>query len=504
MLNPTKKILAVAIISFAIPLTVFLTIQGIKYFSRASSQPATLVFSQNPLTLNSTTSTSENVVLNVSTNKVGFARAQFTFDQTKIQLTSEITPTTTLKKIISVTSMATANSTGQITLILGLDPVDIANPPTGSFNLASLSFKAISNTSSTSNLSFVSSGIQIVDMTATPFIITATNATVNTSGPTIVPTASPIIGTPTPAPTPTGTPGLGYNGEYFDNQTLTGTPKLVRQDAAINFDWGGGSPDPLLPVDHFSVRWTKIINFVAGNYTFTAIVDDGARLKIDGTTVIDKWIDEPSTTYTYTQSLTAGNHTIVMEYYENAGGALAQMSYVQNVGATPTPTPIATATSTTSLNFHIKLQGLNTQSIDRLATIILKNGSTTISTNSNVNIVSDSTGTYAGSITNLTPGTYDVYIKEPSHLQKKFAAVTLVTGSNPEDWTASPLKAGDFNNDNKIDILDIAQILARYIALTVPVDQTNQIFDVNGDVIINIQDIALVLSNYTQLQVLGD
>lgn len=132
----------------------------------------------------------------------------------------------------------------------------------------------------------------------------------------------------------------GYNAEYFTNKTLSGQPSLTRTDPTINFDWGGGSPDPaIIPADNFSVRWTKTESFSAGDYEFTVTADDGVRLKVDGQTTIDKWIDQSPTTYKTTQTLTAGSHTIVMEFYENGGGAVAQLNYVQ-VGNTPTPSGV--------------------------------------------------------------------------------------------------------------------------------------------------------------------
>jgi len=42
-----------------------------------------------------------------------------------------------------------------------------------------------------------------------------------------------------------------YRGMNFNNLILT------RTDPQINFNWGDpGSPDPAVPVDQFSVRWT--------------------------------------------------------------------------------------------------------------------------------------------------------------------------------------------------------------------------------------------------------
>ncbi len=132
-------------------------------------------------------------------------------------------------------------------------------------------------------------------------------------------------------------PSVGYAAEYYANKTLTGEPAVTRTDPAIDFDWGGSSPDPaIIPADNFSARWTKTVDFVTGTYEFTATADDGVRVVVDGEIIIDKWIDQAPTTYKAQKVLAAGSHTIVMEYYENGGGAVAKLSYVK-LSDTPPP-----------------------------------------------------------------------------------------------------------------------------------------------------------------------
>jgi glucose/arabinose dehydrogenase len=132
-------------------------------------------------------------------------------------------------------------------------------------------------------------------------------------------------------PAPTG----GFTAEYFNNEGLTGAPVLTRNETTINYEWGAGSPDPLVTVDNFSARWTKTENLAAGNYEFTVTGDDGVRLLVDGEVVIDKFIPQAPTTYRATKALAAGNHTIVLEYFENGGGAVAKLGYA--LTATPPP-----------------------------------------------------------------------------------------------------------------------------------------------------------------------
>ena len=113
---------------------------------------------------------------------------------------------------------------------------------------------------------------------------------------------------------------------YYNDQSLSALG-LVRTDPTILFDWGAGSPDPAISADHFSARWKGIFNFNAGSSTFTVTADDGFRLYIDGVLVMDHWQDQAATTYTQTLATTAGNHTVMFEYYENMGLATANLTW---------------------------------------------------------------------------------------------------------------------------------------------------------------------------------
>jgi hypothetical protein len=127
-----------------------------------------------------------------------------------------------------------------------------------------------------------------------------------------------IAGPPQPSPVPT------YNywkGEYYNNRWLSGSPTVVRDDAALQFNWGTGSPAAGIPDDGFSARWTRVLTFSAGTYRFYARVDDGVRLWVDGQLVIDRWHDQAVATHYGDATLSAGAHTVKVEYYENAGFA---------------------------------------------------------------------------------------------------------------------------------------------------------------------------------------
>ena len=118
-----------------------------------------------------------------------------------------------------------------------------------------------------------------------------------------------------------------WRGEYFNNESLAGNPVLVRFDRRIKFDWGSGSPASSVDRNHFSVRWTRSIDFDGGYYRFTTETDDGVRLYIDGELVIDQWRDMARTEYSAKRNLNCGYHTIRMEYFEGIGDAYARLTW---------------------------------------------------------------------------------------------------------------------------------------------------------------------------------
>jgi hypothetical protein len=130
--------------------------------------------------------------------------------------------------------------------------------------------------------------------------------------------------TPVPTIRPTVTPPSVFNawrGEYYGNRYLSGSPALVRDDAHLNFVWGMAAPAAGLPADGFSARWTRALALESGTYRFHVTADDGVRVWLDGTLLIDQWREAPSVTYSADRTLAAGNHAVRIEYYENAGAA---------------------------------------------------------------------------------------------------------------------------------------------------------------------------------------
>lgn len=132
-----------------------------------------------------------------------------------------------------------------------------------------------------------------------------------------------------------------WSAQFYSNMTLAGTPVVTRCDSSINNDWGQAAPAAGVPVDQFSVRWTRTATFAAGDYKFDMTGDDGIRIKLDGENILDGWKDQGATSYTVTKAVTAGSHTVVVEFYDNQYDAVAKASYA----ATASTPPPVTATN---------------------------------------------------------------------------------------------------------------------------------------------------------------
>jgi len=114
---------------------------------------------------------------------------------------------------------------------------------------------------------------------------------------------------------------------YWNNTSMYGSPAVEGTDANLDFSWGAGSPRPGVSADGFSARWIRYIDVSAGMYRFSATTDDGIRVKVDNAVIINAWYDQSARTHTRDAYMEAGHHLITVEYYENAGHAVAQVSW---------------------------------------------------------------------------------------------------------------------------------------------------------------------------------
>jgi PA14 domain len=137
------------------------------------------------------------------------------------------------------------------------------------------------------------------------------------------------------SPPPPPPPPEPFAAEYFDNSALTGDPVVTRTDDAIDFDWGEASPGSEVPINLFSARWTRTKIYAAGIYRFSVTGDDGVRVLVDGTQVVDGWFYQAPSTYSADVPLLEGEHTVVVEYFEHTGGAVARFSELKVADSPP-------------------------------------------------------------------------------------------------------------------------------------------------------------------------
>lgn len=129
----------------------------------------------------------------------------------------------------------------------------------------------------------------------------------------------------------------GWQVQYYGNKDLQGSPIWGSFVEDLNFNWGAGSPAPAVPVDQFSARFTRSGFLAAGLYDVFASSDDGIRVFVDGHLLIQDWTDHGLKAYNAQISLVEGFHSVVVEYYENTGGAAVSVQMSRRGGGVIVP-----------------------------------------------------------------------------------------------------------------------------------------------------------------------
>lgn len=125
--------------------------------------------------------------------------------------------------------------------------------------------------------------------------------------------------------TPRGDPG--WAASYYSGSTRSEQAVIERVDAAVDFDWKHGEPDPKLKRDNFTVRWEGVLRpEESREYTFWMQADDGARVTIEGRVLFDS-LDSP---FRKSEKLYLRNdydYHVVIDYIERSGVAKIQFKW---------------------------------------------------------------------------------------------------------------------------------------------------------------------------------
>jgi beta-glucosidase len=125
--------------------------------------------------------------------------------------------------------------------------------------------------------------------------------------------------------TPEGRRGL--RGEYFNAIDLSGSPVVTRTDQQVDFGWTLFSADPKVNFDWFSVRWTGTLTGPStGTIRLGVEGDDGYRLYLNDSLIIDRWQKRAFATTTVPVTMVQGSkYAVRLEFHEGVGNVRVRL-----------------------------------------------------------------------------------------------------------------------------------------------------------------------------------
>ncbi|MCJ8346020.1 PA14 domain-containing protein, partial [bacterium] len=115
--------------------------------------------------------------------------------------------------------------------------------------------------------------------------------------------------------------------EFFDNMDLDGKAKQIVESDLLSFNWALEEPEDKIKKDKFSVRAMGSFSFEEGTYVFTSYSDDGIRIFVNDEVVFEDWTNHGKKLGQVELELSAGTHDIKVEYFENTGDAVLDVSW---------------------------------------------------------------------------------------------------------------------------------------------------------------------------------
>ena len=128
-----------------------------------------------------------------------------------------------------------------------------------------------------------------------------------------------------------------FQETYYSNMEFKGAAAITRCSSVINHVWsdgdgpsaGGSSSNPKADGvsgpklwAHYSANFVGNFRFSGGTYTFHAKADDGVRVWVGNTLLIDQWNDHAPTELSQSIDLSPGDYKVTVQYYQNAGEAV--------------------------------------------------------------------------------------------------------------------------------------------------------------------------------------
>jgi hypothetical protein len=187
---------------------------------------------------------------------------------------------------------------------------------------------------------------------------------------------------------------------------------------------------------------------------------------------------------------------------------VAAISTTDNVlsGGSPAQV-IIQSPQATSLTLKLSFEGVNVQNnltkplpqktVNVSLSNLVSDASASATISKNISFLPNTDGTYSGTVTGLTTGSYNLLVKGPVNLRKNVGKVVLTQGENLEDITYSPLTAGDVSgDDNNVDGYDYS-LLVLHFGSRMPT--TGSAADLNFDGTVDIFDHRLLVKNFGRI-----
>jgi beta-glucosidase len=123
----------------------------------------------------------------------------------------------------------------------------------------------------------------------------------------------------------------GLSGQYFSNESFSGTPALIRIDAQVDQSWNLLGPGNGLPTTNFSVRWTGTLTpTVSGTHTLATRSDDGSQVWVDGVLIVDNAGEHDVRRRSGTVDLRAGHaYDLRIDYVQKTFRASIVLQWIQ-------------------------------------------------------------------------------------------------------------------------------------------------------------------------------
>ena len=122
-----------------------------------------------------------------------------------------------------------------------------------------------------------------------------------------------------------------WTARYWPVPDLSGEPLLTRSEDAVAYNWFNGAPAEQFPSDSFSAEWTGEFDFAEATYRFIGLADHGLRVYLDDVLLLDNWEGGTSGPITVDSVVTAGTHSVRVEYWEETGPAMVYVLWFESV-----------------------------------------------------------------------------------------------------------------------------------------------------------------------------